>query len=305
MTPEDARRLPGHEVLAYWMRERDAIRVRRSLGLPPPWTGDPVLRDWRYCNVRRMDDAVSDWLYRAWYRPYRDHPNMLAAAALARHFNVPDTLRNIQADLFHGPPGQRAGTKFNTCKAPDWPAIKHRVRVIKADGYTVFNAAYMVRGIGEVDKTEMVVERVVRPLHEKPPELDTSSMQKCHAALLPYWGFSDFMAGQVVADLRWALSGSWKDRQTWAPVGPGSARGLARLTADDRNHAAAGRYARDPARFLADLLDLRSKTEPLLPRELAGRLELMDWQNALCECDKMLRVVLGEGRPKQRYTKGR
>jgi len=103
------------------------------------------------------------------------------------------------------------------------------------------------------------------------------------------------MAGQVVADLRWAMKGKWRDRNRWAPIGPGSRRGLNRLLEQD---------IKTPVKqeeFVKRLRQMIVTCEAFLPIELTNRMEAMDWQNCLCEFDKYSRVLLGEGRPKQLY----
>jgi alpha-glutamyl/putrescinyl thymine pyrophosphorylase clade 1 len=40
------------------MRERETIRLRRAQGLPRPWTADPILHSYRFCNIKREDDAL-------------------------------------------------------------------------------------------------------------------------------------------------------------------------------------------------------------------------------------------------------
>lgn len=270
------------ERLVYWITTRESIRQKKELGLPKPWTHDPILRDYRFCNVVRMEDKVSQWLLKNWYKPYRNHPNMLVACTLARHFNRPESLDEITGFVF------REGVS-------ELGAIRNRMRALKAAGYTIFNGAYMVRGIGTTDKTEMVVDNVARPLLDNPPTIDCSSMQAAVEALLPYWGFSSFMAGQVVADLRWAMQGAWKDRLTWAPIGPGSKRGMNRLLGNDKDKPM------DQKVFLIELQKLMSKLQSVLPTELTKRMEAIDYQNCLCEFDKFTRALTGEGKPKQRY----
>jgi hypothetical protein len=39
-----------------WCIEREAIRVRREAGQPPPWSQDPVFQKGRFLNVFREDD---------------------------------------------------------------------------------------------------------------------------------------------------------------------------------------------------------------------------------------------------------
>jgi len=270
--------LSSQDRLTYWIRERESIRLKKEASDPKPWTDDEILQRYRFCNVRRMDDKVSQWLLKNWYDPHFNHPNMLVACTLARHFNQPKALLAIG---------------FPEIWRPE--RIKQIMRGMKANGERIFNGAYMVRGIGTADKTEMVVDRVCQPLVDNPPLLDHNSTQGCVEALLSYWGFSWFMAGQVVADLRWAAVGSWKDRRQWASVGPGSRRGMNRLL---------GRPPKKPMgqdEFLEHLRWVRKTCEQLLDGSITRRLEAIDYQNCLCEYDKYSRVLLGEGRPKQLY----
>ena len=48
--------------LFYWVAERERIRVRKESGQPFPWTDDPILATYRFCNVRREDDRVTIWV---------------------------------------------------------------------------------------------------------------------------------------------------------------------------------------------------------------------------------------------------
>ena len=41
-------------------REGERIRYRRMAGEPYPWTTDPVLREWRFCNVHREHDRTTE-----------------------------------------------------------------------------------------------------------------------------------------------------------------------------------------------------------------------------------------------------
>ena len=53
---------PRTSDLAYWINERESIRLRRQAGAPAPWTIDPDMANVRYCNVHREDDKVTKWL---------------------------------------------------------------------------------------------------------------------------------------------------------------------------------------------------------------------------------------------------
>jgi hypothetical protein len=274
MTVAEVRKIADpFDRLLYWVRERESVRLKKEKGLSRPWTDDWILHTYRFCSVRRMDDKVSRWLLKEWYTPYRDHPNTVAAAACARMFNKPETLEWFPNYLYGAGP-------------PNWVKVKQEAKARRANGHTVFNGAYVVSTSGNrADKVEWVVDRYLTPLTGM--TVPTGTMAAAHAALARCYGFSSFMAGQVVADLRHAMSGQWADRRAWAPVGPGSKRGLARL----------GRRPDELAAVVRDVLDA-------LPAEIASRLEAMDVQSCLCEYDKYERAFWNEGKPKQLYRGG-
>lgn len=283
MTPDQVKKLPPFDRLLYWIRERESIRRKRALGLPPPWTDDPILRTYRFCNVRRMDDRVSQWLYWNWYRPHKDHPNTLLAAFLARHFNHPDTLEAIGYPTTWDP-----------------KRVLSVLQERKAGGLKVFHVAYIVSaGSGQGGcKIRSLIRNVITPILGSPPNVDVRSIQATHAALIPCYGLGSFMAGQIVADLRWALTGTWKDRHDWAPLGPGSLRGLKRLYAGSVDANLGGQAT--------EFLDQsRNEMRASLPNDLTKRLEAMDYQNCLCEWDKYERTLWGQGKPKHLYPGGR
>lgn len=268
--------------MAYWIEERESIRAAKESNEKPPWTDDKILHSFRFCNVRRMDDKVSQWLLNNWYKPYFNHRNMLIACALARFINKPESLQLITEQVF------RDGVQ--------WERIKRILREYRDAGNVVFNGAYMVRGNDGIDKIECVVEYYVRPLSEHPNNWFTGeSMEYAWGCLYDCYGFGSFMAGQVVADLRHAKEGRWADKHVWAPMGPGSKRGMNRLHARPPN-APLGQL-----QFVEELMEMQSELRTRLPAGITNRLEAIDWQNCLCEYDKYSRALFDEGKPKQLY----
>ncbi len=297
MKTADVKKLKPVERFLYFIKEREKVRVLKEGGYPKPWTDDEILQQYRFCNVRRMDDKVSRWLKEWWYQPHYNHPNMLVACVIARHFNVIHVFDAITSYVFGT---SRMDTKYRPAEA------LAAIQKIKARGQTVFNGAYMIHADKSADKSEMVINRVVQPFYDKPPALDYTSMERCVEKLTTFWNIGSFMAGQIVADLRWATHGgydnnpvrredAWADRKTWAPIGPGSKRGMNRLL--ERDLAA----SLSQEEFTTHLSALMVECKAKLPKEIHSRLEAMDYQNCLCETDKLNRVLNGEGKPKQRY----
>jgi hypothetical protein len=61
------------ELFAF-MKERHAIWERKVAGQPKPWTQDPILQSYRFCNVYRELDTVTVWINNNWRTPhYEDH----------------------------------------------------------------------------------------------------------------------------------------------------------------------------------------------------------------------------------------
>src|SRR6516162_4469256 len=81
--------------LLYWIEEREAIRLRRAVGQSRPWTNDPILDAWSFCNVRREHDYVTTWIREHWREPHADDPDLFFAMAVARLVNWPDSLAAI------------------------------------------------------------------------------------------------------------------------------------------------------------------------------------------------------------------
>lgn len=261
--------------LLYWIQERHRIFLKKERGDKPPWTDDEILQQYRFCNVRRMDDRVSRWLYEEWYQPYFNHPNMFLACCLARHFNKIETL---------------AGIGFP--KGRPTPARLERVKAIARAMKKPFNGAYIINGAGggdAPDKIGIVIDTVIRPMLEDPPKYDTNSIEKSVTALVGRKGIGYFMAGQIVADMRWAMEGEWADRKTWAAMGPGSLRGIRLL----------GYAPKNQKEFTRDLTEVMKKCRRKLPSTFID-LEAIDFQNCLCEFSKYSKGLIF-GRLKRRY----
>lgn len=86
---------PDYAPLFYWVREREQIRIRKETGAPQPWTLDPILGEWRFCNVRREDDLVTVWVRDNIRKPYAGHPYLWLMLCLARQINWPETLTEM------------------------------------------------------------------------------------------------------------------------------------------------------------------------------------------------------------------
>lgn len=269
------------DTLCYWVKEREAIRLLRTQGQKPPWTTDPLLSVYRWCNVRRMDDRVSRWLL-GWHR---QHPEFafrerVTAALAGRLINWPDTLAEIPYPI---PYVERKWT--DALAARD-------IR-----GEKIFTGAYIINGALGGPKILQVTQKILPVIWANRKKLPSqpSTMQEVWTTLNGSPGIGSFMAGQAVADLRWIHPElPWEDRHTWAPPGPGSKRGINRLLGRHPDKSMRSDEWLDTARAAYALARAR------LPVTFR-RLELMDFQSILCEYDKYSRLTRNEGTVRAKY----
>ena len=281
--------VPGElDIMVYWIHERDRIRAAKEAGAPKPWTTDKQLRDYRWCNVRRMDDRVSCELFTRWYQQDADRQTSLAAAVLGRLINWPESLLEISEGApFRIEHLQQAG-----------PVLRGRA----ARGEKVFTGAYLIppgrpaRGGVALSKIEHVIGLAELFAVESYSTI-TESMRGTWSQIITWDGMGSFLAGQVVADLVHLEPGrQWSDAPTWAPIGPGSARGLNRLRGIAKDKPVS---QDDFERLLPDLIQVLRPRIDTVWRDRG--LQAMDIQNCLCEFDKYRRLQLGEGKVRARY----
>ncbi|WP_371436353.1 nucleotide kinase domain-containing protein [Polaromonas sp.] len=270
------------DIMVQWMTERDAIRVRKEQGQPKPWTKDPLLSNYRWCNVRRMDDRVSVAMLAHWYAPNGRAEVDLVAAVLGRLVNWPDSLMTIT----DGAPFQLDHLKV----------ARERLAARAESGAKVFTGAYVVPGVPGFSKVDSVCN-LVDLVASRSGSFLGDSMAETWSKLIQVDGIGSFLAGQMVADMVHLKAGQgWTDPMTWAPIGPGSARGLNRLLGRPKDQAVS------QAEFERALPALMAVLRPMVPELCADRgLQAMDFQNCLCEFDKTRRLMLVEGKVRARY----
>lgn len=270
--------------MTYLRREEDRRAVAAGeTPQGPPWTEDPILAQYRFCNIYREQDTVTNWLREEWREPHADDPDLWFAFVVARHMNNVSLLGALG-----GPP-------------LPWDAERFKAVCLREQeaGRRVFSAAYMIATRHHGPKADYLADEIFQPLWDardrlRPQPGDT--LTGFHMSLGVFYGLASFLSAQVVADVKYVeplLSAP--DWHIFAASGPGSRRGLNRLLGRDKN----ARMTEDEFR-----LRLRDLREAMLPRfrelgweEPHGQ----DVQNMLCEHDKYERVRLGEGRPKQLF----
>lgn len=257
--------------LVEWIQKREMARTQGR-------SGDPNIDNWRYCNVKRQDDKVTKFITH-WLEPWHDHPMLVPNILMARLFNNPETLQDIGY-------------------LEEWDPMRIRGAVLRREmeGLRVFNAAYIVSTNGhKMDKTDYLCEMVLPAVFDACYQIGAPDLETFWYELTSFNGVGSFMGAQVIADAK--FTPRWRNAPDWwkfvAP-GPGSMRGMNRLRGLPANHQ---KY--NPKAFSMYIQPVRS----IIKSGTGLNLCAQDVQNCLCEFDKYMRLILGEGRPKQTYKR--
>lgn len=272
-----------------FIEERYTIYENRRTGLPKPWTKDPILQQYRFCNVYRELDKVTIFIRKFWREPYGHEPDIWFGMVVARLINLPDALETLLVPL-------------------PWDEKRFRslMRERKLSGRKCFSPAYMIRadaGTPGTLKTDYLARRVLTPLWKDRADIrphEGDKLETFFNRLRAYRDMGPFIAGQIVADTKFTFPlKNALDWWTWATPGPGSLRGLNRVCGWPVKES----WQDGPVNhWFPTLQGLQLNIDPLIKEANMPRLSAQDLQNCLCEFDKYERVRLGEGRPKQRFN---
>lgn len=283
--------IPNYTPLWHWVSEREAIRQRKERGEPFPWTTDPILRDYRFCCVRREDDRGTIWIRQHVRDRFTGHPYLWLMLCAARQINWPDTL----AELIAAPGAWPIGDDFSPIAMGD--ALKTR----KERGAKVYTGAYMIPAPKErgADKQTHIAHAVIGDLWRRRAEFadwSGATLAETHARITRSSGGGDFLAYQAVVDMRFTrLLENAEDVASWAAAGPGTLRGLNRLHGRDKDAALSQGQALSEMRAIYKVVQ----------QETGVAMDFSDVPNILCETDKYLREKNGEGHPRALYAAGR
>ena len=281
------------EGLLYFVWEREAIRYAREFELPrEEWTSDSIFKKYKFTNIRRRDDRVSRWVIEHIIKPREHSPHLWFNLLTARLINWPPTLQHLIDE----------GLMFRKPAEFDPEAFSRSIEQYKVGRSKVYTGSYMVYPTkmdpGSV-KSLSVARHIITPAAglAEPLQRIIAAEQPLLAefvkTLSTGFGISTFIAGQVAADLTYSAQlGDAADLYTYAPIGPGSSRGLNYL------HHRKPFATWSQCEFNAALIDVK---QAIVERLDITDLTLHDVQNVMCEYSKYVRTALGEGVPKTTY----
>jgi len=267
----------------YWRfaAERQEIFFRRWRRQPPPWTSDPIFRDFKFTNAYRASDRVSQFLIKhVIYEGDQSEEEVFFRTILFKLFNKIETWQLLERTL-----------GAITYKEYDFRAYDAVLSKTINNGDTIYSAAYIMpsgsKAFGTTRKHRSHLKLLEQMMDDEVPLriADTKNMLEAFTLLRSYPMIGDFLAYQYVTDLNYSTLTNFSEMQFVIP-GPGAKGGISKcfeslggLTEADLIRVVT---ARQEAEFERLEIDFKS---------LWGRpLQLIDCQNLFCEVDKYSRV---------------
>lgn len=273
-----------------FMNERHSIYLRRKQGVKWPWTIDPILQKYYFCNVYRELDKVTIFIHNQIRKPYVKNENLWFMLAIARQFNLPTTINHL------------VNAKLWPEKKWQPEKVKKLLSKVKERGEKLYNSAYMITGSGSTgqEKHNLTVD-ILTDLWESREPIETILQQKNLEAawrvFLPFRSWGPFMAYELVTDLRHTrYLNKAKDIYTWANAGPGAIRGLNRLSGTPLNSTWSRKQSVDKMKEILEDLSPKWRYKPVL--------EMRDIEHSLCEFDKYMRCKEGLNGRRMRIYNG-
>jgi hypothetical protein len=282
----------SNQTFVYWATERTKIRQKRESGHEGPWSSDPIMRGFRFCNVSREDDRGTRFV-KQWIRDPLDagpSDHLFQNVLLSRFINLPETLQELIE-------------KGAMCNGPvNWEAVQELVYARMQADLPTYSGAYMVRskpvaqppffGKGKISYLCSTLRTVTLP--------KAKTRQGFVEELQGHYGIGSFMAGQIAADLAYThILADAPDHFTWAPMGPGARRGMnlslglhaeRRIPMDEYLRVGMAQLEAIPEEVHEDH---RNRGIPLTLHDVAS--------NVNCETYKYLKI--GKGGMGRRYSK--
>lgn len=282
----------------YFIQERMNIFWRKynDAGL---LTKDPILQTYKFTNVYRACDRVSQYLIKNII--YKDldrytQEDVLLRILVFKVFNKIETWEYINKE------NEITTKTFNVQKLTDELTRRQQTKPIFSNAYMMAGRHAEYKGISSKHQVwlQMIEDRFIKD-HGLRTVLNAKSMAEVYNQLREYPLIGDFLAYQYTIDFNYTPYLNF-DEDSFVKAGVGAVRGIKKcFKYFGDTYEGAIRYTQD------HFDELQERYGFTAFRPLPGRgPKLIDLQNCFCETDKYLRVKMpelkvGNVRIKQHY----
>jgi hypothetical protein len=267
---------------SYWRfaAERHRVYEQRLQGLAAPWTSDRVLSAYRFTNVFRAADRVSQFLIRdVIYQGDQAVDEVVFRILLFKLFNKIETWQLLRAEF-----GEVSLSTF------DVETADRLLGDARAGGQRIYSNAYIVPPIAGSDgvKHRGHLRLIASMIEDDLPGRvrDSSTLEAVYLLLRAYPGIGNFLAYQFAVDINYS-DVTDHDEDEFVMAGPGALDGISKVFP--------GIDLREAAQVIRRMTDEQERWLSHYGLSFGGlfgrRLHLIDIQNLFCEISKYARVA--------------
>lgn len=273
----------------YWRfaAKRQRAFERRVTGQPSPWSNDPILQEYKFCNVYRAADRVSQYMIREVC--YHDEPctpeDRLFQIVAFRTFSKIETWRGLRHFLGRYP-------TLNDLGDGSFGEGLDRLKLKNGGLYTGAFILCASDAYGQSLKHRNHVE-LFRHMFLKNELgtrlLESPSLRHIYDELHGYPLIGDFMAYQIAIDLNYSALVNFSENE-FTQAGPGALRGIKKCFADLGDYTTT-----EIVIWMVEHQEEEFSRLGLPFHGLWGRpLHAIDCQGLFCETDKYCREAAPE-----------
>jgi hypothetical protein len=282
----------------YFASERQRIFERRVSGDAGPWTADAILSTYKFCNVFRAADRVSQYLIRdiAYDAEVVAPEDRLFQIVAFRMFSRIETWRALRLILGRQPVIADLRTE----------RFQHALESVRYLNGRLYTGAFILcatdaygQGLKHLNHVELFRDMFLRGgLATR--VLGASSLEDVYLALHSYPLMGDFMSYQIAIDINYSPLLTFSENDFTRP-GPGALRGLKKVFSD------LGDYRPEEViQWMVDRQEVEFRRLNLSFGGLWGRpLHAIDCQGLFCEVDKYCREAIPDLRSARVRIKAR
>jgi hypothetical protein len=285
----------------YWRfaAMRQEVFFNKLKNVRPPWTSDPILNTYKFCNAYRVSDRVSQYLIKNVIYDENKSQNeeeVLFRILLFKIFNKIETWEYLESKI----------GDYITLSNFNLEGYSNILQEAMNIGYVIYTSAYMSCASKEfgydkkhqnhlalIDKM-VVKDRVINRI------VKAKSLEEIFHILESYPLLGKFMAYQLATDINYSEVINFDDN-SFTIAGPGAERGINKCFIDTK-----GKSYADVIYWMTENQENEFQRLGLNFKSLWGRpLQAIDCQNLFCETDKYCRAAFPDLKSNRKKIKAK
>lgn len=273
-----------YDLYWYFAYERQNIFQKKKNGEPEPWTDDPILQEYKFCNSYRVNDRVSQYLLKKVIYNGKKYSSedVIFRILLFKLFNKEVTWELLEQEI-----GDIGLATF------DFNQYSNILETALRKGVAIYNDAYIscankAYGYDRKHENHLALLKqifIIDQAHLK--ILESKTMEEAFHVLKKYPLIGNFMAYQLITDINYSEVVNW-DEMEFTVVGPGSERGIAKCFENIDGYT-----KEEIIKYMCHHQQEEFKRLNLDFQGIGNRmLQYIDCQNLFCELDKYCRQAI-------------